>query len=140
MAAALVDTNLLVYAYQADAKDARCRKAKEVLAALILGGEGFVSVQGLAELSSVFLTKQKPPLAPAAIQAILRDLETALTVLSPTADTVRDALGAVAAHRLSFWDAMVWSVARENGLGEVLSEDFQDGRSLQGVRFRNPLR
>ncbi len=140
MTATLVDTNVLVYAYQKGRDDPRHRKAKEALAELILGGGGCVSVQSLAELSSVFLKKQKPPLPPADILGIVADLEAALSVLRPGADTVKGALRAVDAHQLPFWDAMIWSVARENGVGEILSEDFQDGRTVEGVRFRNPLR
>lgn len=140
MTAALVDTNVLVYAYQKDRSDPRHRKAKEALADLILSGDGHVGVQSLAELSSVFLKKQKPPLSPSEILGIVTDVETALSVLRPGADTVKGALRAVEAHQLSFWDAMIWSIARENGVGEILTEDLQDGRTIEGVSYRNPLK
>jgi predicted nucleic acid-binding protein len=41
---------------------------------------------------------------------------------------------------MSFWDAMLWAVAKENEVTEIGTEDFQDGRLAEGVRFRNPLR
>lgn len=47
---------------------------------------------------------------------------------------------AVEAHRFSFRDAMIRSIARENGVGEIQTEDLQDGRVVEGVRFRNPLK
>ena len=49
------------------------------------------------------------------------------------------ALKAVDEHSLSFWDAMLWSVAYENGVREIYSEDFQAGRELKGVLFSNPF-
>jgi predicted nucleic acid-binding protein len=140
MPGALVDTNILVYAYQAAGNDPRSKAAKEILEEFVLAGGGFVGVQNLSEFSSVCLTKVHPPLSPGDVRGVVVDLEQGLTVLAPTAGTVKAALGAVEKHSLSFWDAMIWAVAKENGLDEVLSEDFQEGREIEGVRFRNPLK
>ncbi len=140
MPGVLVDTNILVYAYQPGGSDPRIALAKRVLSERTLAGDGFVSVQNLAELSSVCLTKVKPPLTSKKIQDLLGDLEMVLSVLRPSADTVKSAVSAVDRHGLSFWDAMLWSIAKENGLAEILSEDLQDGQILEGVRFRNPLK
>lgn len=56
-----------------------------------------------------------------------------------TPTTLRDALRAVQKHRLSFWDAMLWAVARQAGCRYLLSEDFQHGRTLEGVTFIDPF-
>ena len=40
---------------------------------------------------------------------------------------------------LSFWDAMLWATARRAGCSVLLSEDFQDGRRLDGVLFVDPF-
>lgn len=139
MTGVLVDTNVLVYAYHTATGDPRIDKAKNALAERSLLGDGFVSIQNLAELASVCLSKVKPPVAPADIRATIEGLETFLSVLRPTADTVKAAVLSVEKHKLSFWDAMVWAIAKENAIDQVLSEDFQDGRVIEGVRFRNPL-
>jgi predicted nucleic acid-binding protein len=49
------------------------------------------------------------------------------------------ALEAVHAHRLPFWDAMLWASAQRGGVSHMLSEDFQDGFELQDVTFINPF-
>jgi predicted nucleic acid-binding protein len=49
------------------------------------------------------------------------------------------ALEAVSAHRLAFWDAMLWASARRAGVRHLLTEDLQDGFGLQGVTFINPF-
>ena len=49
------------------------------------------------------------------------------------------ALEAVHAHRLPFWDAMLWASAQRSGVRHILSEDFQDGFELQDVTFINPF-
>jgi predicted nucleic acid-binding protein len=43
-------------------------------------------------------------------------------------------------YRLSFWDALIWATARNAGVPVVLSEDYQDGREIEGVRFVNPFK
>jgi predicted nucleic acid-binding protein len=43
-------------------------------------------------------------------------------------------------HMLSFWDALIWAVAKKADLMVVISEDFQHGRVLDGVTFVVPFR
>jgi predicted nucleic acid-binding protein len=50
------------------------------------------------------------------------------------------ALDAVRAHRLAFWDAMLWASAQRAGVRHLLTEDLQDGFVLQGVTFINPFK
>ena len=140
MSGVLIDTNVLIYAYEPAGADPKAVKAKTALSACVLSGDGCVSVQNLAELSSVCLTKLRPPLPVAAVTGLVRDITTALSVLQPTAATVVSALAGVEKHRLSFWDAMLWAIAKENAVDEILTEDFQDGRVIDGVRFTNPLK
>jgi hypothetical protein len=45
----------------------------------------------------------------------------------------------VRAHRLAFWDAMLWASAQRAGVRHILTEDFQDGFVLQDVTFINPF-
>jgi predicted nucleic acid-binding protein len=40
---------------------------------------------------------------------------------------------------MSFWDAQVWAVAKEGGVSYLLSEDFDDGAVVEGVRFVDPF-
>jgi predicted nucleic acid-binding protein len=53
--------------------------------------------------------------------------------------TVLEAAAGARRHQLSYWDALIWATAKLNQIATVLSEDFQDGRLLEGVRFRNPF-
>jgi predicted nucleic acid-binding protein len=50
-----------------------------------------------------------------------------------------EAMRAVGAYRLAFWDAMLWATARRAGVRTLLSEDFQDGQTIEGVRIVNPF-
>jgi predicted nucleic acid-binding protein len=60
-------------------------------------------------------------------------------VLDLTPAAVLDGCRACNDYQISFWDAMIWAVARANGVDVVLSEDFDHDRVLEGVRFLNPF-
>lgn len=63
----------------------------------------------------------------------------AMTVEPATPDDLSAAMRAVEEHGLSFWDAMLWATVRRAGVRILISEDFQDGRLLEGVRIVNPF-
>lgn len=132
---ALVDTNLLVYA--AGLRTTRERQQEAIAVLDAVRGDAALTVQSLAEFSAVALREGMPP---AQCRDLVAAYQRSWTVLAPSAQTVASALAAVAAHVLSFWDAMQWAVAREHGLQEMLTEDGPTEAVIEGVRFRNPLK
>jgi predicted nucleic acid-binding protein len=50
-----------------------------------------------------------------------------------------DATRLVNAHQLRVWDAVIWSVARAAGATVFLSEDLQDGMTLDGMLVVKPF-
>jgi len=40
---------------------------------------------------------------------------------------------------MSYWDAQIWASARLNQIPLILSEDFDAGAIIEGVRFVNPF-
>jgi predicted nucleic acid-binding protein len=71
--------------------------------------------------------------------AQVADWQTLFTTVYPKPGSLPQAIDAVTRHNLSFWDAMLWSVVKDNGVTVLLSEDLQDGRELGSVWFRNPF-
>ena len=65
-------------------------------------------------------------------------LVAAWLVLPVTAVVVVEAARGVRDHGLSYWDSQLWATARLNQVETIVTEDFQDGRVLEGVRFVNP--
>ena len=41
--------------------------------------------------------------------------------------------------QFSLWDAQIWAVARLNHISVVLTEDFNPGAVIEGVRFVDPF-
>jgi predicted nucleic acid-binding protein len=60
-------------------------------------------------------------------------------IFNLTPQIVMEATRGVRDHQLSYYDAQIWATARLNQVQLVLSEDFQDGQTLEGVHFTNPF-
>jgi predicted nucleic acid-binding protein len=139
MAGVLVDTDVLIRAYQAGGDDPRAGQAKDALEELAQRGNGFLSVQNLAEFSRVVQTRLASPVPPAKVRATIAQLEQVFDVLRPSSRTVDTALHGMEKHGLPFWDSMVWAVAHENGIDEVLTQALPPRPEIEGVRYRNPF-
>jgi predicted nucleic acid-binding protein len=134
----LVDTNVLVYAYDRSAPD-RQRRALDVLDRLVVSGVGVISTQVLAEFFVAVTRKIANPLAvPDAWGRIMNYLQI-WTVLEMSGMVVLEAARGVRDHQFNFWDAQIWATARLNQIPVVFSEDFNPGQVTEGVRFVNPL-
>lgn len=139
MSGVLIDTTVLIRAYQADDADPGTVKAKGAVEELAKRGNGFVAVQILDEVAALLLRRAEPAVSPQSLRGALSDLEHVFGVLRPGARTLDSALHAVEKHRLGFWDSMIWAVARENGIDEVLTAEPPKHAVIDGVRYRNPL-
>jgi len=138
MAAMLIDTNVLVYAYDR-AEPERQRRALEVLDALARSGEGRLSAQVLSEFF-VNVTRRIPaPLTAAEASDRLQHYTRIWPVVPLTADLVFEAIRGVREYQFSFWDAQIWAAARLSQASVVLSEDFNAGAVIEGVRFVDPF-
>ena len=130
-----LDTNILVYACDRDA-GGRHRAGKEILARAA-GRDCVLTVQVLAEFFHV--TTRKGKLDAPVASAFVGDWFELFEVASADDATLLDAMDMVIAHRLAFWDAMLWATARQHGCTAILTEDMQDGRRLGGLEIINPF-
>lgn len=132
----LIDTNVLVY--RVDPRDAaKQQRAREVVTHLVREGLGALPAQVLAEYSSVMLKRYG--LSADRISTHVAGLRRLLPVHPLTPGVVMEALRGVQDHRLSYYDAQVWAVAKLHQAEGVLSEDFNGGATLEGVTFINPF-
>lgn len=131
----LVDTNLLVYAY--DPRDkARNERAQQVLRRLRQSRRGVMSVQSLAEFMRA---SQKLAMSPDEALRIVQAFALSWPILDLTPAIVLEAGRGVSQYMLAYYDAQVWAAARLNQIGVIFSEDFNPGSILEGVRFVNPF-
>lgn len=130
-----LDTNILIYAIDKDAGEKQ-RLAIKFIEKCALNFDCVLTLQALSEFYAAATRKGKVTNQQAGAQ--IKDWQILFPTILPSARTVEYPLKAVDEHTLSFWGAMLWSVANENGVSQIFSEDFQDGRKLKGVTFTNP--
>lgn len=134
----LLDTNLLVYPHDTRETSKR-ERAGEVLRRVGAEPSAALPAQALSEFASVVLRKLDPPMDPGEVYAQIENLERTFPVLPLTPAVVLEAVRAVREHRLSYYDAQIWAVAKLAQIGIVLSEDFASGSVLEGVEFLDPF-
>ena len=138
MAAILVDTNLLVYAH--DPSDPEKQGiAIATLDHLHSTGIGCLSVQTLAEFFAAGTRGKTPLLTTARAIQQVENFASSWVVLPVTPQVVIEAVRGVRAHKFSYWDSQLWASARLNQIPVVLSEDFNTGATIEGVRFVSPF-
>ena len=134
----LVDTNILVYAYDRS-EMAKKSKARDVLGWLESNNAGMLSTQILGEFFNTVTRKLFQKLSPAeGYRSVQRYLST-WRVVPVTASIVLEATRGSFEHAMSYWDAQIWATAKMNQIPTVLSEDLQHQRIIEGVQFLNPL-
>jgi predicted nucleic acid-binding protein len=102
-------------------------------------GLGRLSAQILGEFLSATTRGRRPILT---MQEALRQvtlLGDALPVFDQTRLIVLEAGRGVHEHQLSYFDAQIWATARLNQVPTIFTEDFTNGRRVEGVQFLNPL-
>jgi predicted nucleic acid-binding protein len=134
----LLDTNLLVCAY--DRRDPSRRDAAiALLRALAHIGDIAISTQVLGEFFWTVTRGIPDPLTTTQAATEVDRHARTWQVVGLSRETVQHAVRGAAEHQLPYWDALIWAAARLAAIPVVLSEDFQDGREIEGVTFQNPF-
>jgi predicted nucleic acid-binding protein len=136
LAAEFLDTNILVYAY--DASDPGKQSIAQELARRALAGEFLISVQVLSEFASTLLHKISPSATPEQLVSIL-DALAPIKTISPDQETVRRAVEARSTYGLHLYDAMIIAAAEQAACTRIWSEDLNPGQQYFGVRVENPF-
>lgn len=135
----LVDTNVLVYAYDRSEPE-KSLSAEKVFDNLARQGSLVLSTQVLAEF---FVIVTRRIVAPIPVEQAVRSVGRYLSgfpVLPVTGPIVREALRGVTQHGLSYWDAQLWATARLNQIEIIVTEDVPGHQEIEGVRYLDPFR
>ena len=132
-----VDSNILIYAHDADAGPKQ-RIAAAQVRALWEDQSGRISTQVLQEFYVTVTQKLGKPLAKGNAREIVRDY--AQWVATPTTpQTVIRASEISEGWRLSFWDSLILAAAEEQDCSTVLTEDLNSGQTVAGIQIINPF-
>jgi predicted nucleic acid-binding protein len=133
-----VDTNILVYAHDADAGEKHATAAKAV-AELWESRNGIISTQVLQELYVTLTRKVAMPVAGNIARRLIRNYLMWELVLNDGA-IILHASEIEENYKLSFWDGLIIAAAYSKNAVVILSEDLNHGQSIEGILVHNPFR
>jgi predicted nucleic acid-binding protein len=132
-----IDTNILVYAYDSTA-GRKHKIALELLAGLWRSAAGVVSIQVLQEFYVTVTKKIAKPVDPLQAREIVEDM-LSWDVVMTDAELLLEAITLASGEMLSLWDSLIVCAASRSGSDLLLSEDFTNGKVLNGVKIQNPF-
>jgi predicted nucleic acid-binding protein len=129
------DTNILIYADDADA-GAKREQAQQIIEAALNNGNGVLSTQVLQEY---FVVATRKLGLPAEIAQKKVEILATMTVIAVEVGHVVEAIKLHRLYGFSFWDCLILYCAKVAGCPRLLSEDLQHGRAIEGVTVENPF-
>ena len=129
-----LDSNILIYAELEPESEKGVRSADLILRA---ARDGVIPAQVLGEYLR-FIQRRSP----AAFEEAIRQAFTyqAAFLTPPTTDAIINKAAEMArAHRMQLWDCVVCAASIGAGAKILITEDMQDGRTIDGLRLINPF-
>jgi predicted nucleic acid-binding protein len=131
-----VDTNILIYAHDVDAKS-KHEKAKNVLRELWGERSGTLSTQVLQEFYVNVTRKITHPISKESARLVVNSY--VIWCVDTTHVEISSAFRIEDEYRIGFWDALIVAAALKSGADRILSEDLNAGQTIAGVRIENPF-
>lgn len=131
-----VDTNVLIYAHDVDAK-AKHEKAKNVLRELWTHRTGALSTQVLQEFYVNVTRKIAKPLSKVEARLIVNSYSIWCSETTPA--DIAAAFRIEDESRIGFWDALILASAVKSGATRIFSEDLNAQQKIAGIRVENPF-
>jgi predicted nucleic acid-binding protein len=131
-----VDTNVLIYAHDVDAK-AKHDVAKNVLLELWSQKTGVLSTQVLQEFYVNITRKIASPLPKDVAREVVKTYSIWCVEITPA--EIAAAFRIEDESRIGFWDALIVASAARSGAAQILSEDLNAKQMIAGIRVENPF-
>ena len=131
-----IDTNVLIYAYDVDAKG-KHDIARSVLRELWSDRNGVLSTQVLQEFYVNVTRKIPHPLSKASARLVLDSYM--VWCIDTTPGEISVAFQIEDSAKIGFWDALIVASALKGRASRILSEDLNAGQLIAGIRVENPF-
>jgi len=137
---ALIDTNILVYAYDSVA-GFKHKKAKELLKNVWEEG-AIVSLQNLCEFFVVITEKVEKPVSIKQAKEIVEDIISSKewVIIDRTSETIINAFELTRSTGIHFWDAIIAATMLEFGIKDVITENVKDFSKIKLIKAINPFK
>ena len=137
----MLDTNILVYAY--DVSEKRRREiAKGLVDEVWDAGGGVVTLQNLSEFFFAVTRKVQKPVPVVDAKTIVSDIlrSSRWMVIDRNAGTLVKAMEIVESVRAPFWDALIAVCMLEHGIEVIVTENEKDFKNVPGITVMNPFK
>lgn len=138
MSSVFIDTNVLVYAFDADS-GLKFERAQSILKDCWNNQTGVLSTQVLEEFY-VTVTKKLPSKMDKQSACNIVQVYKAWSAQPITPDDIIDASEFEEQNQLSFWDSLIITIAQKTGAETLYSEDKQDGQKFGSLTIVNPFK
>jgi predicted nucleic acid-binding protein len=129
-----LDSNILIYAELEPESEKGRRSANLILQA---ARDGVVPAQVLGEYLRFVQRRMPTAFAEAVRQASI--YQAAFLTPPTTTAIINKASELALAHGMQLWDCVVCAASAQTGAKVLLTEDMQDGRTIEGLRLMNPF-
>lgn len=136
----LIDTNILVYAY--DTSEGEKHKAsRDLLRQIWDEGGGVVCLQNLMEFFVVITKKVENPITVADAKNIIEDflISDNWRIIDRDMDTFLNAISLLSKYKIHFWDAVIAASMSENDLTEIVTENKKDFEKIPNLKVTIPF-
>ena len=136
----LIDTNILVYAYDTS-EGTKHDTAKQLLKQIWQNGGGVVCVQNLMEFFVVMTKKVASPIPFADAKTIIDDMikSDSWRVIDRDINTFLQAIDLVSQYSVHLWDATIAACMKENGVMHIVTENKTDFEKIPDIQVIFPF-
>ena len=136
----LIDTNILVYAY--DASEGNKHKASRILLKTVWEeGGGIVCLQNLMEFFVVITKKVENPISIRDAKTIVEDIlkSNSWKIIDRDTDTLLKAIDMAFEYRIHLRDALIVACMKENDIVEIVTENKIDFEKIPEIKVAIPF-
>jgi predicted nucleic acid-binding protein len=133
-----LDTSVFAYVFDTTTP-AKAKKAARLVRDAVDTGKGIVSYQVVQEFFNVAFRRFAQPMSVAEAEQYLITVFRPLLAIHSSPALYVEALRIAGKHRLAWYDSIIVASALEGRCDTLYSEDFQQGRAIEGLRIENPF-
>ena len=136
----LIDTNIIVYAYDTSEKE-KHSISKDILKQIWKDGGGIVCLQNLMEFFVIITKKVENPIDIIEAKTIIDDFLKSENwkVIDRDEDTFFKAIDIVSKNKIHLWDAMIAACMKENDINEIVTENKKDFEKIPDIKVIIPF-
>lgn len=136
---ALIDSNILVYAFNKEAGSKHKRAKSLFKKALRDEIQGAVSIQNLSEFYVVVTEKIANPMPrKEALENVEDIILSPIEILRFDENTVIEAVRLNKRHKVHYWDCLIAATMKENNIEKIYTENRKDFKKLPGLKPVSP--